>query len=112
MEKNNLNIETTNRLPDMNHPIGKYGRIHMDYLQQCHPDLYQQLILQGTLNPYLSEADNRARKMMNSLIRDMILQEGVTEQMKADDPLLWTARMNSIRDRAEEIVLDTVVRTL
>ena len=112
MEKNNRNIEMTTRLPDMNHPIGKYGRMHTDYLRQCHPDLYQQLILQGTMNQYLSESDNRAQKMMNSLIRDMIRREGVTEQMKADDPLLWTARMNSIRDRAEEIVMDKVVKAL
>ncbi len=112
MEKNNRNIETTNRLPDMNHPIGKYGRMHMDYLRQCHPDLYQQLILYGTLDQYLSEADDRAQRMLNSLIRDMILQEGVTEHLKADEPLLWTARMNSIRDRAEEIVMDEVVKAL
>ena len=49
---------------------------------------------------------------MDSLIRDMILQEDVTEQMKAADPLMWTARMNSIRDRAEEIVMQEVVRAL
>ena len=112
MEKNNRNIETTNRLPDMNHPIGKYGRMHMDYLRQCHPDLYQQLILYGTLDQYLSETDDRAQRMMDSLIRDMIRQEGITEQMKSDDPLLWVARMNSIRDRAEEIVVEAVVRAL
>ena len=108
----NLNSERTNHFSDMQHPIGKYGRMHKDYLRQCHPDLYQQLILQGTLNQYLSEADDRAQRMMDSLIRDMIQQEGVTEQMKADDPLMWTARMNSIRDRAEEIVLEKVVRAL
>ena len=84
----------------------------MDYLRQCHSDLYQQLILQGTLNQYLSEADNRAQRMMDNLILDMIRQEGVPEQMKADDPLLWTASMNSIKKRAEEIVMDAVVRTL
>ena len=49
---------------------------------------------------------------MDNLIRDMIRQERVPEQMKADDPLLWTASMNSIRKRAEEIVMDAVVRTL
>ena len=49
---------------------------------------------------------------MDSLIRDMIRQEGITEQMKSDDPLLWTARMNSIRDRAEEFVMEEVVRAL
>ncbi len=108
----NLNSERTNHFPDMKHPIGKYGRMHMDYLRQCHPDLYQQLILQETLNQYLSEANDRAQKMMDSLIRDMILQEDVTEQMKAADPLMWTARMNSIRDRAEEIVMEEVVRAL
>ena len=86
--------------------------MHMDYLRQCHPELYQQLTLQGTLNQYLSEADNRAQRMMDNLIRDMIRQEGVTEQMKADDPLLWTAGINSIRERAEEIVMDEVVRAL
>ena len=70
------------------------------------------LIHQGTLNRYLSEAEDRAQRMMDSLIRDMIQQEGITEQMKSDDPLLWTARMNSIRNRAEEIVMKEVVRTL
>ena len=108
----NINSGRTNRFPDMNHLIGKYGRMHMDYLRQCHPNLYQQLILQETLNQYLSEANARAQKMMDSLIRDMILQEDVTEQMKAADPLMWTARMNSIRDRAEEIVMDEVVKAL
>ena len=49
---------------------------------------------------------------MESLIRDMIRQEGIIEQMKSDDPLLFTARMNSIRDRAEEIVMEAVIRTL
>ena len=70
------------------------------------------LIHQGTLDQYLSEADDRAQRMMDSLIRDMIRQESVTEQMKSDDPLLWTARMNSIRDRAEEIVMEEVVRAM
>ena len=108
----NLNSRRNDPLLGMNHPIGKYGRMHMDYLRQCHPNPYQQLILRGTLNQYLSESDNSAQRMMDSLIRDMIRQEGVTEQMKADDPLLWAARMNSIRDRAEEIMIDEVVRAL
>ena len=107
----NLNSRRNDPLLGMNHPIGKYGRM-LEYLRQCHPDLYQQLILQGTLNQYLSEANDRAQRMMDSLIRDMILQEDVTEQMKAADPLMWTARMNSIRDRAEEIVMEEVVRAL
>ena len=112
MEKNNLCLERVNHLPDTKQPIGKYGHMHMDYLRQCHPHLYQQLILQGALNRYLSEAEDRAQKMMDSLIREMIRQEGIKEQMKSDDPLLWTARMNSIRERAEEIVMEAVVRTL
>ena len=112
MEKNNLCLERVNHLPDTKQPIGKYGHMHMDYLRQCHPHLYQQLILQGALNRYLSEAEDRAQKMMDSLIREMIRQEGITEQMKSDDPLLWTARMNSIRERAEEIVMEAVVRAL
>ena len=51
-------------------------------------------------------------RLVHSLIRDMIRQEGVTEQMKSDDPLLWAAKMNSIRNQAEEIVIEEVVRTL
>ncbi len=86
--------------------------IFMDYLRYCHLDLYQELIIQSTLNRYFSEAEDRAQRMMGWLIRDMIRQEGVTEQMKTDEPLLWTARMNGIRDRAEEIVMEAVVRTL
>ena len=112
MEKNKLCLERVNHLPDTKHPIGKDGHMHMDYLRQCHPHLYQQLILQGALNRYLSEAEDRAQKMMDSLIREMIRQEGIKEQMKSDDPLLWTARMNSIRERAEEIVMEAVVRAL
>ena len=108
----NLNSRRNDPLLGMNHPIGKYGHMHMDYLRQCHPDLYQQLIHQGTLNRYLSEAENRAQWMMDSLIRDMIRQEGITEQMKSDNPLLWMARINSIRNRAEEIVMEEVVRAL
>ena len=111
MEKNYLNTGSTHHLPDTGHPIGKYGHMHMDYLRQCRPGLYQQLIHEGTLNRYLSEAEDRAQMMMDSLIRDMIRQEGITEQMKSDNPLLWTARMNSIRNRAEEIVMKSVVRT-
>ena len=111
MVKNNLNTGSTYHLPDTSHPIGKYGHMHMDYLRQCHSDLYQQLIHQGTLNRYLSESEDRAQRMMDSLIRDMIRQEGITEQMKSDDPLLWTARMNSIRNCAEEIMMEAL-RTL
>ena len=103
---------STQHLPDTSHPIGKYGHIHMDDLRKCHRNLYQELILQVALNRYLSETEGRVQRMMDSLIRNMIRQEGITENMKSDDPLLWTARMNSIRNRAKEIMMEEVVRAL
>ena len=84
----------------------------MDDLRKCHRNLYQELILQVALNRYLSETEGRVQRMMDSLIRNMIRQEGITENMKSDDPLLWTARMNSIRNRAKEIMMEEVVRAL
>ena len=70
---------STRHLPDTSHPIGKYGHIHMDYLRKCHRNLYQKLILQVTLNRYLSDTEGTAQRMMDSLIRNMIRQEGMQD---------------------------------
>ena len=100
----NLMIEEVNQ-----RPIGKWGRMHREYLKEQHPSLYQRLILNGTLGRHLADANERATVMLESLIAQMVKQEGVTEQLKAEQPMVWVGRMNSIRSRAEEIVMEEVV---
>ena len=93
-------------------PIGKWGRMHREYLKEQHPSLYQRLILNGTMGRHLAYADGRATAMLESLITQMVKQEGVTEQLKVEQPMEWVGRMNNIRSRAEEIVMEEVINTL
>jgi hypothetical protein len=103
----NLAIEETDQ-----RSIGKWGRMHREYLKEQHPSLYQRLILNGTMGRHLAYADGRATAMLESLITQMVKQEGVTEQLKAEQPMEWVGRMNNIRSRAEEIVMEEVINTL
>lgn len=93
-------------------PIGKWGRMHREYLKEQHPSLYQRLILNGTLVRHLADANERATAMLDSLITQMAKQECITEQLKAAQPMIWVGRMNSICSRAEEIVMEEVINTL
>lgn len=93
-------------------PIGKWGRMHMAYLEQAHPGLYERLILNGTLDKHLADANERAEAMLDRLIKQMAEQEEVTESLKASDQMEWVRRMNSIRNRTEEIVREEVINTL
>lgn len=93
-------------------PIGKWGRMHMNYLEAEHPGLYERLILNGTLDRHLADANERAVSMLEKLIEQIAAQEGVTEILKEAQPLEWVGRMNSIRSRVEEIILHEVILTL
>lgn len=93
-------------------PIGKWGRMHMKYLEAEHPGLYERLILKGTLNRHLADANERAIRMLERLIVQMAAQEGITESLKKAQSLEWVSRMNNIRSRAEEIILHEVILTL
>ena len=92
--------------------IGRWGRMHRAYLEAEHPGLYERLILNGTLDRHLADAEERAKSMLERLIGQMIQQEGITERLKASDQLEWVRQMNSIRSRAEEIVQEKVINTL
>jgi hypothetical protein len=100
------------REPQERRPIGRWGRMHRAYLETEHPGLYERLILNGTLDRQLADAEERARAMLERLIGQMARQEGITEGLKASDQLEWVQRMNSIRSRAEEIVQAGVINTL
>ena len=103
----NLMIEETDQ-----RPIGKWGRVHREYLKAQHPSLYQRLILNGTLGRHLADVNERAMAMLESLITQMVKQESVTEQLKAEQPMVWVGKMNNIRSRAEEIVREEVINPL
>ena len=94
------------------HHIGMWGRMHKAYLEEVHPDLYRQFLQDGTLDRYLAEVDERAVSMLEQLAAQMARQEGVTERMKAEEPMAWVSRMNSIRSRAEEIIRENVINGL
>ena len=103
------------RLPDLTagktEPllIGKYGRMRRRYLKEHRPVLYTNLLVTGKLDQHLAEIDEACEEQMELLVKQMAKQEGMTETLKAADQQEWVRRVNSIRDRAEEIVLRELV---
>ena len=90
-------------------PIGKYGRMRKRYLKEYRPVLYTNLLTTGKLDQHLAEIDKACEERMDLLIRQMAKQESVTESLKASDQMEWVRRMNSIRSRTEEIILQELV---
>ena len=86
------------------HPTGRWGRLHKRYLKEQHPVRYNQLVLSGELGNYLASLDKQADEQIFLIIRQMQEADGVTEALKAADQLEWVRQMNSIRNRAEEII--------
>ena len=94
---------------DRQQPIGKYGRMRKRYLKEQHSVLYSELLLSGKLYPHLLEIDEACDGRMELLTCRLAEQEGVTEALKAADQMEWVRRMNSIRNRAEGVVLHELV---
>ena len=92
------------KLPEENRPIGRYGRLHREYLKQEHPARYSSLILTGKLWTYLADLNEQAEERLDLIIEQMKSAEGVTEELKAQNQLEWVGRMNNIRNRAGEII--------
>ena len=90
--------------PTEQDPTGRWGRLHKRYLKEHHSIRYNQLLLSGELGSYLAKLDKQAEEQLALIIRQMQEAEGVTETLKAADQLEWVRRMNSIRNRAEEII--------
>ena len=89
--------------------FGRYGRLHLRYLKQDRPVLYIALVTSGSLWLYLKELNCQAQKRMERLTSQMAAREGVTEALKAEDPMAWVGKMENIRSRAEEIVLQELI---
>lgn len=95
--------------PTEQHPTGRWGRLHKTYLKKQHPIRYNQLLLSGELGSYLAKLDKQAEEQLALTVRQMQEAEGVTEALKAADQLEWVRRMNSIRNRAEEIIKSELI---
>ena len=92
------------RLPEDKSPIGCWGRLHKEYLKSCRPLLYNELLLSGRLHTILADLDEQAAERYRLIVQQMAQAEGITEELKASDPVQWVQAMNSIRSRAEEII--------
>ena len=86
--------------------IGHFGRMRKTYLEEHRPGLYTRLILSGKLYEHLAETEQVCGDHMERMIRQMADTEGINEELKARDQLAWVGRMNSVRQRAEEIIID------
>ena len=97
------------KLPHEKRPIGKYGRMHREYLKEYNPMMFNDLVLDGQLWTYLADLNEQAQERLSLIVEQMKVAEGVTEELKAGDQMAWVRAMNSIRNRAEEIVLNEIV---
>ena len=96
-------------LPEENRPIGKWGRMHREYLKEHHPIRFNDLVLSGQLWTYLADLNEQAQERLSLIIEQMKASEGVTEELKAADQVAWVGAMNNIRNRAEEIILREMI---
>ena len=102
-------------LPDINlsdadkTPLGHYGRMRLNYLQEYRPGLYTRLILSGKLYEHLEEIDQTSRQRLEQIIPRLAQAEGVDEKLKVQDQMSWVGRMSNIRRRTEEIILQELI---
>ena len=100
-------------IPDLEAPeaprIGKYGTMRHQFLRNHHRGIFDGMLLEGSLNAHLEEIDRQANETMERLTAQMAQREGVTEALKARDQMAWVRAMNSIKNRAEEIVLHDLI---
>ena len=97
------------KLPEENRPIGRWGRMHREFLKEHKPIIFNQLCLSGELWSRLADINEQAEQRMAVLTQQMQKADGVTEELKAADQMEWVRRMNNIRNRAEEIVVQELI---
>ena len=96
-------------LPQESRPIGRWGRLHREYLREQRPIQYNCLLLSGKLWTYLADLSEQAQDRLERMIDQMKAAEGISEDLKANDPMAWVGAMNNIRNRAEEIILQELI---
>ena len=93
------------KAPEGTYNIGKYGRLHSIFIKENRPTVYSMKMLNGTWLAYLEEIDTTAKELIDKLIKDMAVKQGIKEELKAKDQMAWVGAMNNIRHSAEEFVL-------
>lgn len=97
------------KLPEETHPIGRWGRMHRDYLKEHRPVVFDQLVLSGNLWTYLADINEQAQQRFEVLIRQMKDAEGVTEKLKETNQMVWIRKRSHIQKKAEEIVNNELI---
>ena len=97
-------------LPEQtNYKIGKYGQLHLEYIEHHRKCRYNTLLIEARLNTYLHEIDVQAHSMLDNIIRNIAIERDIDEELKAHDMLKWVVEMNNIKASAEEIILREVI---
>ena len=97
------------KLPEETRPIGKWGRMYRDYLKEYRPVQFNNMVLSGNPWTYLADLNEQAQQRMETLIAQLKTAEGITEELKTADPMIWTQQMNNIAARAEEIIREELI---
>ena len=92
-----------------NYPIGKYGRMRLDYLKKHRCGTYTTLLTSCTLNQHLYETEQEAKQQIDLTLSQLVNERGITEELKATDPIRWVQEMNNAKQSAEEIVLNEII---
>ena len=108
-ERNGLLYPNLELPPQKNYPLGKYGRMRLDFLKQHRRFAYRSFVVQAKLNEHLHEIDVQASELLESTISKLAKKHGIDEKLKATDPLRWVQEMNALKAAAEEIVLREIV---
>lgn len=92
-----------------NYEIGFWGQRHKEYLKENHRIIYYNLLTSGKLNSYLHDIDVRASKQYDLYVHQLAESQGITEQFKANDPMIWAQRMNNIANQTREIIYSKII---
>lgn len=99
------------KLPEEQRSIGRWGRMHLEYIKEHRPTLYNNLLLSGNLWSYLAELNEQAQARLDVIMEQMQEAESITENLKRTNQMEWVRAMNSIRNRAEEIIIHEMIYT-
>lgn len=96
-------------LPEQKYEIGRFARMHLDYLKKHKRTVYNEFLLSGRLNEYLHDVDSQAKEMFDLLVKQYAENQGITEQLKAEKQIEWVARMNNIRNSVESVICTDII---
>ncbi len=96
-------------VPNKKYNIGKYGRLHREFLKEYRPSVYTTKLMDGTLLEYLEEIDTTSKNMVDKIVKDLAAKSDITEELKSTDQMKWVGLMNNFKHIAEEFVISEIV---